>query len=127
MPPLSRSASVFVWAVWAAMSAASLWYASSYGFTLPFADDMAILPQVCHRQPVTLAWLWAPHNEHRIFLPKLIYLGLGLASGNDFRAGSFWNVAMLAALSAVLMLTARAVRGRSSPYDAFLPLAVQEW
>jgi hypothetical protein len=113
--------------VWAATTVASLWYASRYGCPLPFADEMDLLPQACHCQPVTLAWLWAPHNEHRIFLPKLIYLGLGWASGYDFRAGSFWNVAMLAALSAVWMLTARAVRGRSSLYDAFLPLAVQHW
>ena len=122
-----RTASVLAWAVWAAMTAASLWYASSYAFSLPFADEMASLPQVCRRQPVTWAWLWAPHNEHRIFLPRLIYLGLGLATDYDFRAGSFWNVSMLAALAAVLMLTARAVRGRSSLYDAFLPLAVQNW
>ena len=76
---------------------------------------------------MTLAWLWAPHNEHRIFLPRLIYLGLGLATNYDFRGGSFWSVSMLAALSAVLILAARAVRGRSSLYDAFLPLAVQQW
>jgi hypothetical protein len=86
-----------------------------------------MLPQVCRHEPVTLAWLWSQHNEHRIVLPRLIYLGLGLATDYDFRAGSFWNVAMLAALSAVLLFTARAVRGRSSLYDAFLPLAVQHW
>jgi hypothetical protein len=109
------------------MTAASLWYAFSYNFTLPFIDEFAWLPQVCHRQPVTFAWLWAQHNEHRMFLPKLIYFGLGCATDFDFRAGSYWNVAMLAALSAVLLLTARAVRGRSSLYDAFLPMAVQHW
>jgi hypothetical protein len=118
---------VLVWTVWAAITAASVWYASLYAFSLPFADEMRSLPQVCHRQPVTWAWLWAQHNEHRLFLPRLIYVGLGLATDYDFRAGAFWNVAMLAALSAALMLAARAVRGRSSLYDVFLPLVVQHW
>jgi len=122
-----RPASVFPWAVWAAITAASLWYAFSYNFTVPFTDEFAWLPQVCHRQPVTFAWLWAQHNEHRMVLPKLIYFGLRFAPDFDCRAGSYWNVAMLAALSAVLLWTARAVRGRSSFYDAFLPMAIQHW
>ena len=40
-----RTASWLVWAAWVAMTGASLWYASSYGFSLPFADENRCCPR----------------------------------------------------------------------------------
>ena len=127
-PPLAWAVPGLAWGMWVAMTAASFWYVSAYACSLPFSDEMGeFIDVVCGRLPATFAWFWAPHNEHRMFLGKLIYVGLGLATDYDFRAGTFWNVAMLASLSAVLMLTARSLRGRTSLCDAFFPLAIQHW
>ena len=109
------------------MTVATLCFVAAFAFRMPFADEWDWLPQTVGKEPVTLHWLWAQHNEHRMFLPRLIYMGLAAASGADFRAGTFFSVALLSVLSAACMLTARALRGRTSLYDAFFPLLFLHW
>jgi hypothetical protein len=78
-------------------------------------------------EPVTLKWLWSQHNEHRIFLPRLLYLALVRGSGYDFRAGMYWNALMLIGASAALIVTARRIRARTVFSDAFFPLVLLNW
>ena len=115
------------WTVWALMLVAGIWFVAVYGFTMPYVDEWAWLPVVAGQEPVSLSWLWSMHNEHRMVLPRLIYMGLGLATDFNFQAGSFFNIFALGALSAAMMLTARAIRGRTSFYDAFFPLLLMHW
>jgi hypothetical protein len=86
-----------------------------------------MVPYICGAKPVTLEWLWSQHCEHRMVLPRLIYLGLGHLTGFSFRAGAFYNVTLLSLLSALLMRTARRLRGRASWCDAAIPMALLHW
>src|SRR5207302_1253006 len=97
------------------------------GRNVPFQDEWEVVPQVAGDQPVTLAWLWARHTDHRIPLPKLLLMGLYRLSGYDLRAGMVVNVLALGALTAALVRTAKRVRGRLSPADAFFPLVLLNW
>ncbi|MCD4726153.1 MAG: hypothetical protein K8R46_00685 [Pirellulales bacterium] len=115
------------WGVWALLTAAGLWFVAVYGFTMPYGDEWVWLPVTAGQQPASLSWLWSTHNEHRMVVPRLIYLGLGLSSGFDFRAGAFYNIIALSGLSLAMMVGARAVRGRTSVYDAFFPLLLLHW
>ena len=69
-------------------------------------------------------FLWEQNNEHRIPLPKLLYLLLLKISHGDFRSGMFFNIAALAGLSAILMQAAKNIRGKTIYTDAFLPVAL---
>ena len=109
------------------MTLAGLWLAGVHGLTMPFSDEWWWLPKIVGREPVTLNWLWSQHNEHRMLLPRLIYLGLGTMFGFDSRAGAILDALTLSGLAAALMLTAHAIRGRTSLCDAFFPLAIQHW
>ena len=115
------------WFIWAGMTLAALGFVGRYGFTVPFMDEWEWMPQASGAEPVTPAWLWSQHAEHRMVLPRLIYLGLGRLTGFNFRAGAIYNVLLLSGLSAVLMLTAKRLRGRASLCDAFFPLALLHW
>lgn len=112
------------WTVWLGMTALAAGFVARYAYPLPFGDELTLLPVVSGQRPVTLDWLWTPHNEHRICLPRLVYLGLGWATGYDFRRMAQFNVAMLAVLSAVLMIAVRTLRGRTTAGDAVFPLAL---
>jgi hypothetical protein len=119
---------IAAWTLWAAMSLGALWFVAVYGYASPYgSDELNWLPVLIGDQPTTWQWLWSQHNEHRMVLPRLIYLGLGHLTGYNFRAGSFFSVAMLSGLSAALMLTARRLRGRTSLYDAFIPMVLLHW
>ena len=48
------------------------------------------------REPV-LPWLWAQHNEHRLPLPRAVFLTMFRVT-HDFRTGMNLQVAMLSAL-----------------------------
>ena len=115
------------WAIWAILTLAGICFVAIYGLQFPYADEWDWIGRVTGAEPVTVSWLWSQHNEHRMFLPRLIYLGLGAISGFDFRAGTFFNIFLLSGLALAMMLAARAVRGKTSLYDAFFPLLLLHW
>jgi hypothetical protein len=127
LPHAGNREAVAAWTIWAIMLLAGLWFVTIYGFTMPFGDEWAWLPVVAGQEPADASWLWSMHNEHRMVLPRLIYMGLGAATDFDFRAGCFFNIMALGGLSLAMMLTARSIRGHTSVYDAFFPLLLLHW
>ena len=112
----------FVWGAWGLLTLAAMAFVARYGSEVPVWDDYVIVPVLAGDRPVTLDWLWAQANEHRIALPKLILLCADRLAGNDIRAGMFLSVATLAALAASLIALAARLPGGTHPSDAFLPL-----
>lgn len=125
----SRSAvACIVWIVWAAMTAAALGYVAWFGSDVPYWDEWNMVDVITGAQPVTLQWLWSPHNGHRILFPRLVLLGLYKLSGADFRVGMYFNVAVLAAVAAALIWASARMRGgRISVTDTVFPLLLLQW
>lgn len=113
---------VFVWVLGTVLAAAALGFVLRFGPSVPRWDDFAIAAIPAGTERVTAAWLWAPHNEHRIVLPKLVLVGLLALSGWDFRAGMVFNVAVLTALAVGMVGLAWRRRGARRATDAFFPL-----
>src|SRR5271156_2867388 len=88
---------VFVLAVWAGMTIAAVAFVAKYSRNCPDMDEWEIVSRLTRTRPIWIRWLFAPHNEHRIPLPRLILIGAGRLSGNDFRTAAFLNVALLSA------------------------------
>jgi hypothetical protein len=109
------------------MLLAALAFVGAYGSNVPSWDDWDLVPALTGEQPVTAAWLWSQHNEHRIPLPRLLLLGLNRLAGCDFRVAMFFNVSALGALAFGMILAAKRVRGRVGYADAFFPLALLHW
>jgi hypothetical protein len=122
-----RLVPVVVWGLWAAMFVALLGFVAVLGHNVPFADDWDVMPWVSGQQPVEPSWLWRHHNEHRIPLPKMVWVVLGRLTGYDVRAGMYLDAVILGAISAALLLGARRLRGRTALSDAFFPLALLHW
>jgi hypothetical protein len=93
-----------------------------YGPRLPYSDDWDLVPIITGRVPLTLGWLWAQHNEHRIVIPKLVSIILYRATSANFRSVIYLNIVLLSLLSAASILTMRKIRGRILFIDAFYPL-----
>lgn len=113
---------VFVWSIWLAMTLFAGLFVVVYGSNVPHWDDADILPYLAGERDVSAVWLWTPHNEHRIPLPKLMCVALARASGCDLRAAMLFIVLMLSAATAVLLLAVRLQRGSTWVFDAVLPL-----
>jgi hypothetical protein len=114
----------FVWAVWAFFSWRVIDFVRTYGVNFPYYDEWELMPALAGTQPITLKWLWSQHNEHRIFIPRLIYLAVTRLTRYDFRAGMFFDALILIASAAALILTIRRIRGRTEYTDAFFALVV---
>ncbi|MDB5306135.1 MAG: hypothetical protein JWO38_337 [Gemmataceae bacterium] len=114
----------FVWTVWAAMLLLALVYVGKFSSRVPFFDDWTLVPVLTGAEPLTPAYLWAPFNEHRVPLPKLVLYALGRLSGFDFRAGMVLNVLLLGGLSFAMLRTVGRMRGCLHFADAFFPLVV---
>ncbi|MDP9404455.1 MAG: hypothetical protein M3P85_14290 [Actinomycetota bacterium] len=117
-------ARLFVWSVWTVMVVAVLACIARYAHNVPLAEDWLLVPPLTGHEPDLASWLWAQNNEHRLPLPRLALLGLLRLTGGDFRSGMVFNVVLLAALSAGMILVARRLRGRTSVADAFFPVAL---
>src|SRR5579864_6183511 len=112
-------AAVFVWAIWAALVVAALGFVQQFGINLPQWDDYGeIVPVLLGEKHITLKYLWSQHNEHRIFIPRLLQWGLTRVSGGDFRGGMLFDVIACALLAAGLMCLARKQRGAFAYADA---------
>lgn len=115
-------ARAFAWGAWALLTLASAAFVARFGVDIPVWDDYALAAQTAGARPITTGWLWEPHNEHRIPIPKLILLGAGRAAGGDVRVGMALTVATLAALAAALLGLAGRLPGGQRATDAALPL-----
>jgi hypothetical protein len=115
---------LFVWVLWAILTVGAMVFVWSYGPNVPVFDDFAMVDVETGARPLTLGWLWSLHNEHRVPLPKLILLFLYRASGHDFRAGMFFNVAALAGLAAAAIRIAGRRAGGARVYDGLIPLVL---
>jgi len=73
-----------------------------YGITVPFWDARELVPLLERIQSGTLAFsdLWAQHNEHRIFFPKVIMLALAQLTGWDLT----WELIINFILASVTLL-----------------------
>src|SRR3954453_18745037 len=120
----ARLSAVTAWGVWAVMLAAALVFIALYGSNVPSGDDWDMVPTLTHHQPVTWEWLWSQHNEHRVPLPRLLFLGLNRLTVVDMRVTMHFDVLLMAALAAAMIAVATRLRGRSSATDAFFPLAI---
>ena len=127
IPAFRLSGTVGAFAIWAAATAATLAFVGRYGFKVPIWDEWHWFRVAAGDAPVTLQWLWSQHNEHRMFLPRLVYVALIRATGFDFQALALFNVFALSALAIALMLTVPARRGRTELADAFFPLILLHW
>ncbi len=114
-----RRALVAVWAVFAAGAVA---FVAVIGTNAPYADEWEFVPALLGEEPA-LPWLWQQHNEHRLPLPRAVYLTL-FALTHDFRAGMLLQVALLAALALYLMQVADRLRGKPHWADAFFPVSL---
>jgi hypothetical protein len=122
-PATDRSARWFVSAVWVAMLALLVVFVAKTATRIPYIDEYFNTHLLA--EPFSSPSLyWAQHNEHRIPLPRILFVTAVRLAGYDFRAPPVMNALILAAVAVVLTRAVARVRGRFAYTDAFLPLLV---
>ncbi len=120
----SRARATIAWSVWVTMLGGVLVFVARYASNVPSWDDWDMIPTLTRNQPVTWEWLWSQHNEHRVPLPRLIFLGLNRLTLVDMRVTMYFDVLLMAAVAGAMIHVASRLRGRSSAADAFFPVAL---
>jgi hypothetical protein len=115
---------VFVWAVWAGLTAAAFGTVAAFGTRVPYFDDFELFWLQTMAEWPTPRDFWRPLNEHRIPLPKFVAWAVAQAGGFHLRTLERVGVAALAAAAALLTGVPRAVRGRTRYADAVIPLVL---
>jgi hypothetical protein len=113
---------LFVYASWAALTAALVAFVLRYGSDVPWMDDWELVPVLSGARPVTAAWLWIQQNEHRFPVTRALLVAAGAVTGGDFRAGMLASVVLLSAAALAAIRAAARLRGRASYTDALFPL-----
>jgi hypothetical protein len=86
-----------------------------YAVNVPFGDEWALVPlfEKWHNHQLSFADLYHQHNEHRLLLPKVIYLAFAQFTHWNVRAEMFFSVVLCAATSAGLYILLRQTVTRS--------------
>src|SRR5262245_50203069 len=116
----TRTVGAGLTAVWAAATLLAVGFALRFGHDAPWADEWEFVPALVGDEP-GVPWLWTQHNEHRLPLPRLLYLGLFHLT-LDFRTGMLLQVAVLSGLAWGVMRLTETIRSRPAWADAFFPL-----
>lgn len=117
-----------VWGIWGSLLLLNISVILTMGRNIPLAEDWTMVPLLTGQEPHFWQWLWSQNNEHRVPLPRLIFLALLNISGGDFRSGMVFNVFVLAALSAGSLCLAYRLRQRQTRLvDMALPIALMHW
>lgn len=96
-------------------------FVAHYGSAMPAMDDLELPALVDLPWPEYLQASWQPANEHRMFAPYFLMRVL-LSVFGDFRAPLVLVLVAYALAALVLLGLARALRGRSEPFDAVFVL-----
>lgn len=121
-----RHRAFLVWSSWAALSGGAIAGAFFFGYPLPIRDELSLVPYVSGARPVTWSWLWSLYGDHRLPLPRLIYVVLVRASGR-FESVAVFNVLAASVAAAVLLVALHRNRGHLLVTDLFVPLALLQW
>ena len=122
----SRSKAL-VWGTWLVATLAALALVWTCGPRFPYQDDFALTTRLTGAQPFAWRWLWNGYNDHRFPLSMLVLFGVHDAAGADHRFALVLDVLLLAGLAAFGLRAVRSIRGRTSAWDAALPLACLHW
>ena len=81
-----------------------IWFISKFSVDVPFNDQWALVPlfDKVNKGSVTFGDFFAPHNEHRIFFPKVIFVLLAFASKWNLDLERYFSV-FLAIVTFLLM------------------------
>jgi hypothetical protein len=112
------------WSAWAYLSFTALRFVAGMAYVIPSYDWWNFLPIYSGNQAPTLSWLWEQDQEARTPLPRLLDQAVMRISGDDFRSPLFATAILLSAAAALLLSTARILRGYTSLADIFLPLSI---
>ena len=113
-PIVGKALSVFLGVLPALLLLADI---RAFAVNIPFMDDWQFVPLLEKAKNGTLTFreLWAPHDEHRLFLPRIIIIVAMFATGGDYRVQSFITFSVVGVISVCLLwLMVRLNRGRSS-------------
>src|SRR5262249_37760373 len=61
-------AACFVWVIWGVLACLIVSFVARYHFRVPYWDEWGVIPKCLGAEPLTLAWFWEQHNEHRILI-----------------------------------------------------------
>ena len=115
-------ASAIVYGVWLFGTLSVVFVTLRYGRHFPYSDDWAVLSLLTGNAEDVLAALWQQHNEHRILIPKLIWMVLFKLSEGDYRCLSLLNSLLASGAAFVMIGAARQLRGHLRITDGFFPL-----
>lgn len=79
-----------------------LFLVNKHGVNVPYADEFALAPLFlkANSGAVSIADLYEPHNEHRYFFTRLLFIGFARFAQGNLRAEMFFS-AILAALTSI--------------------------
>lgn len=118
---------LFVWSIFV-LGCVALFYHTYYSTRVfPAGDEWFVFDSLTGEQPITLNWLWSQHNEHRIFLPRLMLKFISWHSNLNEKSMTAWLAALGCASAFLVVLGLRTVRGRVSYLDIIPAATLLHW
>ena len=91
-------------------------YIQAFAVNVPFMDDWQFVPLLEKAKNGTLTFqdLFAPHDEHRLLVPRIIIIASMFATGGEYRTQSYITFIVVAVTSACLLWLMIRLHGNKS-------------
>src|SRR3954469_12330383 len=105
---IARSKSLLLLLIIAVPPIYLTWVVLTQTVDVPFADQWTLVSVLDHFYAGTLSFhdLWSQHNEHRLLFPRLIMLGLAIASGWNTHYEMLTNILLATAIGGTFVYQA---------------------
>lgn len=93
-----------------------------YGINVPFWDQWELVPLLkkVHTYGLTFSDIWAQHNEHRVFFPRLIMLSLAYLTNWNIMFELYTNLILAALILLILCILLRQTFDKQNSIPAWL-------
>ena len=91
-------------------------YIQAFAVNVPFMDDWQFVPllEKAKNGALTFPDLFAPHDEHRLLVPRIIIIASMFATGGEYRTQSYITFIVVAVTSACLLWLMIRLHGNKS-------------
>jgi hypothetical protein len=113
--------------VWLLFALAAVAVVFCCGSEIPYWDDWVLVPVLSGQQPLGVAWLMAPQNEHRLPFSRLLMWIAWRIAGDGNRIILMANVLLLVWAARLLMLTTARLRQGPGWADLLIPVLFLHW
>src|SRR6266850_23168 len=98
------------WLITAFLAVSGFVFVHGNQANIPLGDEILWLPYITGESRISVQWLWSQHNDHRLVIPRLLYIGLWHLRPHSFKLAMYFGFACLVVATVAMLIASAKLR-----------------